>query len=278
MEKTTDYIILNKDVEGNVVSIIHPTPESECRGFSIEDVAVLSVPGIREKLDRIMLGVSSLNELVSEKKVDVKVNKLVLIEEPVIDPDTDEQKITEAGVLVFRQNHVTKEVTEKQLVPDYSKVEAINEQVELGNITLNRTKYPDGTIGLYTEETPKAFLERFDISQLETEYNFRIILKDEVAGSLEFFQAFKDKGDSIEVNLEKAKLIKVERVRRERNDVLNKMDKEFIIAERNNDKGKIAKLEARRLVLLDVPQDIEARMSSINDINELRALEHEALI
>lgn len=70
----TNYAIVLPKPDGSVVTC-YPSQSAERDGMTPEEVAVLSIPELREQLDRVMLGVDALDKLVGTKEETIQVDE-----------------------------------------------------------------------------------------------------------------------------------------------------------------------------------------------------------
>lgn len=90
-------------------------------------------------------------------------------------------------------------------------------------------------------------------------------------------KAWKLNNDKIDIDLDKAKPLQVDYIRKARNKKFEEFDKEYTTAQRDGDATKVTALETKRQQLKDIPQDCESQCSNINDVDTLKALWHPTL-
>lgn len=243
----TDLVIISYDDNFKVDSLAFPSKSSEFSNRSIDEVAIKTIPEIRASLDQIDLGVSKLEELITYEKADQKV-----------------------------------ETTQEFVIkPNYSKIEAIYKEIQNDNIEINVKIDPETKRKtLYTIETPAAFLKRVDFSKYKEKYRFDYVLKKDLPINYQQYLGclnFDKEQKRVFVDIESGKVRKLQHIRNARNKKLEQLDKELMIAERDKNKAKIKELHKKRKILLNVPQDCEKKLISMNSFEEIKELSHPAL-
>ncbi|MDA0780682.1 MAG: hypothetical protein PQ612_06070 [Rickettsiales bacterium] len=270
MNKLTNQTIITYKNDFSVSSIIFPSKSQERYGKSIFEVAVKSIEDIRILLDRIMLGVSDINELITYEIVDEKV-------EPT--QELVRKKINGIFTEVIVYDNLNKII--KVQKPNYSKISSIQEQVDKGNITVNYLINPENQKKeYYTEETALAFLNRNSIEELKNKFNFAIINRCDLPKDYAYYfdSLFYNKENNVVlVDISKARAIKLEKIRLIRNRKLEELDKDLIVAERDKNKAKIKELMKKRQILLDVPQECQIELNNLSDFEEIKKLSHPVL-
>ena len=222
------YNIISFDDNGYIIKITTPVAN-----MPIEEIAVLSIPELRDQLDVIMLGVDS--EYI---EVDYQPKPYKTLTRKKLN-----------GIFTERYEIVEPKPHRKKV---YNKVvfDGIYKEVANGNIKLNRNIDPiTKKCELYTQETPKAFLERKDINELKSTYKFDIVKADDMPSLI---YSYKYKDNKFVEDVEKAKELQTTSLRKLRDQKLNELDKDLMIAERNN-ASNLNQLKEYRQKLLDAP-------------------------
>jgi hypothetical protein len=69
-----------------------------------------------------------------------------------------------------------------------------------------------------------------------------------------FRNAFEDTGVAVQVNMPKARVIHMDRIRQKRNEELQKLDIPFMMASERNDQEAVSKIATQKQKLRDIPQ------------------------
>lgn len=87
---------------------------------------------------------------------------------------------------------------------------------------------------------------------------------------MDFINAYDISGDTIQLNLEKARLIKLEKIREQRNQAFIGFDKRYEITQR--DEADLTELKVERQKLKDAPQKAERFLDSCINIEEINSV------
>jgi len=129
--------------------------------------------------------------------------------------------------------------------------------------------------GALTEEAYRQHvLER---SIPEGAVNLKEISAEDLPESRDFRNAWEMQEDKIVHNMEKARDIHLGRIREERNKKLTQLDTEWLKASSQNNKDKVAKVEAEKQILRDLPASISPALEACDNVEDLKKVMPEEL-
>ena len=125
--------------------------------------------------------------------------------------------------------------------------------------------------------TAEQVMAKWHPSMREGITDVKEITEDDVPKDYTFRDAWVpgNPAKPVEVNLEKAKELWRERIRRARKRRLDALDIEFIRAEETNDEAKKTEVVTKKQALRDIPQD--PRIEAAKDPDELKTIWHPEL-
>ena len=99
----------------------------------------------------------------------------------------------------------------------------------------------------------------------------RITDKSNIPSDREFRDDWTDAnpGDTVDVDLAKAKVTQMDRIRAARDAKWSEFDQRYIAAERNGD--DLSALNTERQTLRDIPNNAQTNVDAANDVNALKA-------
>jgi len=92
---------------------------------------------------------------------------------------------------------------------------------------------------------------------------------ERASGAHTFRDAWEDTGTAIRVNMPKARVIHMDRIREKRNEELQKLDIPFMTASERNDQANMEKISVQKQKLRDIPQTYD--LSGFKTPEELKA-------
>ncbi len=104
---------------------------------------------------------------------------------------------------------------------------------------------------------------------------FKVVNKSDLPNV--FRGAWKLQGNKVEIDLDKAKDVRLQELRLERNEALKELDLPFTVALEQADAGRVRKLGLKKQILRDLPEKIAAELQGVTEIAGLQTYKPEEL-
>ena len=111
-------------------------------------------------------------------------------------------------------------------------------------------------------ETDEQWLARVFAKATPEGTMFKDIEKAAIPPDRTFREAWELNGDTVSVNMDKARSIQMDRIRASRNKKLIELDVEYMVALEDDDKTKANEVAAIKKTLRDIPQNFDLTVAS----------------
>lgn len=127
------------------------------------------------------------------------------------------------------------------------------------------------------DSTPEAEIARWPEKERAKVISITPIDEADIPADRAFRNAWRISGDRIDHDMERARGIHMDRVRRSRNARLLAMDTETTVALGKSDAAAVADAEARKQRLRDIPQMLQPQIDAAETVDDLKAIWPERL-
>jgi hypothetical protein len=136
---------------------------------------------------------------------------------------------------------------------------------------------PDGGVSIVT---PSGEISIEDVIKKDVPndaINIQIVDASEVPSDRTFRNAWKQQGALVEVDMAKARVIHLDKLREQRKPILAALDIEWMMAVAKSDTETARAIEGKRQALRDMPTDIDAQLKQAATPEELKSVTSDAL-